>query len=236
MFSIDEINNEVIEYKKYTQYNMPLINNVKYDLNGNELGEIRSSEYEKKDEIILHLNSCNDEYPIKFQKSILWHEFTHLHDIMNNQDDDYMKTISEIKATSIKDKFLLSLKINDILNDTNKRIIYMNYSPPYQKVLEYYNSCAVDGLVVTSSNGNPRSFNYGMNNLMYLCGGLKNIRNKKEEAKKFISKYPDLYKKYVSSIINYLFTNCKEGIIAEYKEMRILTAYIGISNLSRGDK
>lgn len=230
MFSITEINDELKKYNMYTFYKIPPINNVTYDLSGNTLGEIKGSNY-KNNTIILHLNPELDNYFIQYQKSVLWHEFTHIHDLINNQNNYYMKTISEINATMIQHRYLLSLKINSLLDNINKKIIYMNYLTTYQKVLEFYHSCSLDGFNESCKSGSPQKFNHGMNYLMYLCGGLKIVRKKKEIINNITSAYPDLYKQHISSIINNLLINNKDEIIKEYVKMELLTASIGINRI-----
>ena len=192
MFNISDINNEKIKYSRYTFHTLPDIDSVIYDLEGDTNGEVRRSDY-INNKIIIHLNPLIDEYSIKYQKSILWHEFTHIFDLINNQKDEYMCTISEFKASFFEHRYLLSLKNNERLNNINVKIEFMNYKTTYIKILEYRYSLMKKYFTNTIKTRDNIFFNLAINNLMYFCGALKVIGNNKktkEVVDKLAKQYP----------------------------------------------
>ena len=95
MFTLEEINEEVMKFNKYLSCNIPDITSFEYSDTQRYYGEV------KKEEIvnglyIIHfsnlLNNCVESY----QRSVIWHELVHIYDILwmiNQYPDTDVSTI-----------------------------------------------------------------------------------------------------------------------------------------------
>lgn len=217
MFTLDEINKEVDKYINQTKMSIPYITNIDYKESNPDGLVLRSELIQGK--YIIHLNPKIHNYNKKYQKSILWHEFTHIYDYLKNatnkQGDSYMKSVSEINSTEIEIRYLLDINSNQNIS-LYKEIIFMTYKPIYKQLLNYYLKVAKRGLEDFISSKNPKDFDYGITNIMYLCGASKVIQNGKDYLLKEISIIPDLFQKEISNIIKDLYDNQGENIPSIY--------------------
>ncbi len=183
MFTLDEINNEVDKYIKHTGKNIPYIQNVKYNNMGDTHGEVKGSDL-IQDNYTLYLNPNNDKYLPVYQKSILWHEFTHIYDFTNNTNETereyYMPSVSEINSHEIQVRYLAGISSSDYIT-LYKTIPYMRWTRMYAQILNY--------------------------NVMYACGATKLIRYGDEYFIKHIQNVIEPYKSIFIQIVKDLYDN-----------------------------
>ena len=77
MFTLDKINNEISKLNKYLKCDVPQITSFEYTDTNMYYGKVKEEEI-KNNNYIIHfsdsLNNCVELY----QKSIIWHEATHI--------------------------------------------------------------------------------------------------------------------------------------------------------------
>ena len=127
MFTLEEINNEIQKYNMYTSYNIPEFQHIEHGDNDKYFGEIRCSEI-IEDNYTIHISNELYDCPIEFQKSVIWHETTHLYDILrfrqNENMDGIIKTYSESHAVSIQLRYLLHITSKQIINQGKRFLIH----------------------------------------------------------------------------------------------------------------
>lgn len=229
MFTLEEINNEKENYVAYSSNLIPDIMDVKYDLNGDTNGRINSSEIQNKD-IILHLNKAISKYHIKYQTSILWHEFTHIYDELNckyqdNLKKSYMKTLSEMKATSFEHRYLLSLKkYENVLYDTKTKIHFMNYHKDFESILDFYNKSSQMYFTKLANTKSPKDFDSAFNSFMYLCGATRITRHSPEYIKNMLKQYPNDFSIMLAAIVDLIYENNEIAICEAYETFQRVVA------------
>ena len=75
---------------------------------------------DKYNDYIIHFSNCLDDCVQQYQKSVIWHEATHIHDIIeikNKYPDKDISSIiasySEAHATEIQLRYLLKLNSSE---------------------------------------------------------------------------------------------------------------------------
>ena len=82
MFTLEEINEERIDFQKYTSYNIPVIQDIIIEDTNNFYAKIKK-EGISNGKYFIHISNIIDKVPLEYQKSIIWHEFVHLYDTFN---------------------------------------------------------------------------------------------------------------------------------------------------------
>lgn len=227
MTSIEQINKEVDLFTEYTGLFIPYFSDILISENVKYIGQINKKEI-LNNRFILHLNKNFENYPYILQKSILWHEFTHVYDILLFKDrfvpdvlDGVMGTYSESHAESIKFRILLNFKLNQQFNigeSKNTKIHVENNTFDLSEYTKSFVTNSVIGLnsFFTSNNPDASDFNKFIKNFCYYCGFLK-LHSKIEADEIFLSilhQYPQehrpLLKKLYESIINNDLDKCSE--------------------------
>jgi len=224
MFTLEEINNEVELFNKYTGYDVPQITEVLYDLTKEgSIGLVKQKEI-LNEMYCIHLNSNIHEFAIENQKAIVWHELTHVRDLLyyNNTVKDIsslMKTYSEVHAASIELKKLLGLNKNSIQMDLNQHLNYLGYYTKYEYVINYHTTCTLKSLEDFLSDKKPYDFNFGINSFMYLCGSCIIIKNGCKIVNEKIDLFPKTYQDDLRLMCVYAFSNNHEGLSSLYPKM-----------------
>ena len=218
MFTLNEINQEVQKYNKYTSYNVPKFQSINHDDSDTYLGKIKSAEIINNN-FVIHISNKLYDSPLEFQKSVVWHEITHLHDELYfrkqqpSNVNGIMKTYSEAHATSIQLRYLLHISTKQIVNQGKRLLMYINGKEDLGFVTANYINNSIQALNDFQKTKSPQDFNLFINNFCYFCGYM--MLKKTDDANKLfsyvITKYPkhktDLQLLY-KSIINNDFEIC----------------------------
>lgn len=209
MYTLDEINNEVDKYIKHTGNNIPYIQNVKYNDMGDTHGEVKGSDLIQNN-YTLYLNPNNDKYLPVYQKSILWHEFTHIYDFINNTNkterEYYMPSVSEINSHEIQVRYLAGINLSDYIT-LYKKIPYMYWTRTYTQILNYFFVMTEKCIIEYEKSKNPKDFMSAFHNVMYACGTTKLIRYGDEHFIKHIQNVVEPYKSIFIQIVKDLYNN-----------------------------
>lgn len=203
MFDLNAINQELEKYNKYTSYNLPLLQNVEHDESTTYYGEIR------KDEILsgnftIHLSNSIYECTEEFQKSVLWHEFTHIYDILQYKEypqkdlEGIMKSYSEAHAESIQLRYLLHMTPKQILNQGVRYVNYKTGKESLSVITSEYINMSIQSLTNFQISKSPQDFNSFTNNFFYFCGYM--LLWKRENADKLAFHIISSYPKYKDSL------------------------------------
>lgn len=228
MFTLEEINEEVMKFNKYLSCIIPDITSFEYSDTQRYYGEV------KKEEIvnglyIIHfsnlLNNCVESY----QRSVIWHELVHIYDILwmiNQYPDTDVSTIissySEAHATEIQLRYLLKITPIQIVNRGKRYLPYKNNDKEDLSVItsEYINQSIQFAKNFQNSN-NLNDFKSFINNYCYLCGHMKMKR--KADADKLIdyvhNLFPQKYQKKLLELYNNIITNNYLGCGIIYSQM-----------------
>lgn len=216
MFTLDEINNEVQNYNTYTSYYVPEFHNIEHDNSNRYFGEIRTTEI-KNNKYTIHISSELYNCPLEYQKSVIWHETTHLYDILrfrqNENMDGIIKTYSESHAVSIQLRYLLHITSKQIVNQGKRFLIHKDGRVDLGTVTANYINQSIQSLNDFQKSKKPNDFDSFTNNFCYFCGYM--MLKKHSDADKLssyvISKFPnyksDLQLLY-ESIMNKNFDMC----------------------------
>ena len=208
MFTLDEINTEVDNYIKNTQKTIPYIQKVIYGTTYPS-GLVRFSDLEKQ-EYKLYLNSDNDKHPIKYRKSILWHEFTHIYDFINCKDISerkyFMASVSEINASEIQHRYLTDIGMSDYIT-IRTPIYFEGQTIQYMRNLFFHFEMIKSGIAKYEETKLPKHFEVTLNYAMYACGAVKLLKGGNLYFLQSIKDIAEPYKTILTKIINDLYSN-----------------------------
>lgn len=201
MFTLEEINNEVHKYNKYTSYEIPEFQKVEHDNSNKYFGEIRRNEI-MNDNYIIHISDRLYDCPLEFQKSVIWHEATHLYNIINFKENEniegIMKTYSEAHAESIQLRFLLHINPKQIVNQGTRFLIYETGKEELSIVTGNYINHSLQALNNFQMSKSPNDFDLFTNNFCYFCGYM--MLKKRKDADKLASYAISLFSKYKTDL------------------------------------
>lgn len=184
MFTTEEINNLRQEYIKYTTYSIPEIQSIVYEDTKDFYGKVNYEDISSNNYVIHFSNDLND-CPVKFQKSIVYHEFTHIYDLTSNasltknQIDGFMHTFSEAHAESIKLRYLLSLDIKRKINQGVRYLENYNGKSDIGTVTSTYLNQSLTSYGCFIKNPLPKHFYNFLHSYCHFCGYLT-IRTPKD--------------------------------------------------------
>lgn len=188
MFTLEEINEERINFQKYTSYNIPVIQDIIIEDTNNFYAKIKKEDI-SNGKIFIHISNIIDKVPLEYQKSIIWHEFVHLYDTFNielkgNPLYYALSTYSEAHAESIKFRYLLHISLTAIVGAERRKIIGENGKTTLDVIsTDYFNKCIAMSRII-DINPTPECFNALINYFCYFCGYLFLL--KRENADKVI--------------------------------------------------
>lgn len=181
MFTKDNIEKEIHMYEKFTKCKLPDRIDIMYE-------NISSNAIVYKNEIVngnnvIHLSNLNNKYFEEYQKAILWHEFTHISDIINfsktmneKQISGVISTYSEAHATEIELRCLLKLKMSKTYKQphgSNGEIVsFENEMKSIGAITAQMLNNAYTGYSSFIKTGFPEDFRKFLNNYCYFCGHL----------------------------------------------------------------
>lgn len=228
MFTLEEINDEISKLNKYLKYNVPQIISFEYIDTNEFYGQVKREEITNNDYII-HFSNCLDDCVQQYQKSVIWHEATHIHDIIeikNKYPDKDISSIiasySEAHATEIQLRYLLKLNSSEII-DQKKR--YLPYKTNNKDVLGNITANYINQSVQYIKNfiisKNPKDFKSFINNYCYFCGYIR--LKKKTDTDKLVDYvhklFPYKYQKQLLELCEDIYTNNYLGCGITYSEM-----------------
>lgn len=228
MFTLDEINDEISKLNKYLKYNVPQIMSFEYIDTNDFYGQVKREEITNNDYII-RFSNCLDDCVQQYQKSVIWHEATHIHDIIDLQnkypDKDISPIIvsySEAHATEIQLRYLLKLNSSEII-DQKKR--YLPYKSNNKEVLGNITANYINQSVQYIKNYNvsrkPKDFKAFISNYCYFCGYMK--LKKKSDADKLVDYvhklFPYKYQKQLLELCKNIYIDNYLGCGIIYFEM-----------------
>lgn len=198
MFTKDEVNNLVLKYNSDFKRNIPMFEAVEYD---EEKAEASVKLFElSNDKFIIHISNDMNSYHLKYQESVLYHEFTHVFDFITFKDksdnvSDIVKSYSEMHAELCKIKYLISIfnKVK-ILNVANIKVYDKNEIKSLSVVSGNYFNQSVHFMNKFLSNYDPYDIDDAIGNILYLCGYLSLEIKGKLIFKKVMDLYPPKYR------------------------------------------
>ena len=228
MFKITEINNEVKLYNNYTGYNVPYIENIIYGDFPNCEAQVKTTDMRLEKYIIYISNAMND-YKIEFQKSVLWHEFTHINDYIKfkvdfpNCIDEILKTFSESNAESIKIRYLLHIPFNKIIGSERRILLDKDKEKSLDVIASFYIEHSIKIFKEFTSDKDPCTFNLGMSCFCYACGYFSLLKEpiKSKLCSHMISEHPEIYRQDLFSLYNAIQSTDVNRCGTIYKKMKL---------------
>jgi len=238
MFTLEQINNQVDAYIKYTGYEMPKIQQVVYGDFERCEAEVRVCDLRSK-QYIIYISNIMDRYCEKYQNSVIWHEFTHITDyikyekVYSDKIGEILKSFSESHAESIKLRYLLNLSIKSSIGK-ERRFVNDKYKKTEMGLISAnYGNQSIDGMTKFLITGDPYDFDRGMNNFLYMVGYLcivkRQLRNKLGEY--VVSLYPNQYKGDLKELMDYIFKNEIELSAMAYKKILLSSQIFSIETI-----
>lgn len=227
MFTVDEVNKEIENYMKYTSYNIPIIQEIIYEDMTDYYGKVVTQEILESKYIIRFSNSLN-ECPLEFQKSVIWHEVTHIADIVNNKNMDktalegMMSTYSEAHAESIQLRYLLNITSKQKVNQGKRFIWYTKGKEDLGMVTANYINSSYQYLVDFQKTKLPKDFQGFIREFCYFCGYmfLKTQKDAEKLSEHVICKFPKIYQKDMQELYKNILTQNYLGCAAVYTKMK----------------
>lgn len=188
MFTLEEINEERINFQKYTSYNIPIIQDIIVEDTNNFYAKIKKNDI-SNGRYFVHVSNIMDEVPLEYQKSIIWHEFVHLYDTFNiNLNGNHLyyalDTYSEAHASSIQLRYLLHISLKAKISAERRTLIGENGKTTLDVIsIDYFNKCIAMSRII-DIHPTPECFNALINYFCYFCGYLFLL--KREDADKVI--------------------------------------------------
>ena len=227
MFTVDEVNKEIQNYIKYTSYNVPTIQEVIYVDSYDWYGEVTNQEILENKYIIRFSNNL-DNCPLEFQKSVIWHEVTHIVDIINNKHLEtsalggMMSTYSEAHATAIQLRFLLHITPKQIVNQGKRVLYYSNGRQDIGTVTANYINKSYQYLMDFGETKQPKDFQSFIREFSYFCGYmfLKNTKDAESLMDAIIKKFPQSYQSDLYDLYIHIVTSNHIGCAAIYTKLK----------------
>ena len=238
MFTVDDVNQEIQKYIKYTSNDIPQIHDIIYIETSDWYGKVNSQEILQEKYIIYFSNNLID-CPLEFQKSVIWHEATHISDIITHQSlntstlDGMMSTYSEAHAESIQLRYLLHITPKQIVN-RGKRFLYnSNGREDLSIVTANYINSSYQHLLDFKRNKSPEDFKRFINGFCYFCGYLflKTPNDANILSKAIIEKYPPNYQKDLSDLYAYIMSQNFLGCASVYTKLKAEAMIESLSEL-----
>lgn len=221
MFTKEEIDKLRLEYIKYTSFIIPEIDEVVYENTDRFYGEINYNEI-SLGKYIIHLSNSLNSCPIDFQKSVVYHEFTHIYDYISlkslskSQIDSIMHTYSEAHAETIKLRYLLKLDMKCKINQGTRYIEDSEGKNDTGTVTSRYLNQSLTSYFLLLKEKLPKHFYNFLHSYCHFCGYMT-IRIPKEAIiiidgilEKFPSQYRDDLKELYYAIEKKDFQKCCE--------------------------
>lgn len=224
MFTLEEINNEVHKYNKFMNHlSIPYFQSVKYEEFLEANGEIKYSEI-SKETYVLHLSPQIDNFSIKRQKSIIWHEFTHCFDYFLYKDKydikPLLKSYSESHATLVEMHYLTDTSLSEKVNDVN---IFVDWDENSKRIIDI-NTDLTEGflkhMIAFEETGQPKIFNHAVNLFLYFCGSISLQSKGITILNKLMDTYPSaLFKSDLITLGNAILHKNIQLAVKTYKNM-----------------
>ena len=227
MFTIEQINKEIDSYNEYTGYNIPHAHKVFYgDFSRCEAKVKTTDLYLGK--YVIYISNIMNGYHKEYQKSVLWHEFTHIRDYIayTKEDgyiDDIMKSYSEAHAESIKIRYLLHLPINKLLGKERRTIIIKNKKESLDLLTASYVNHSISDINSFLLNNDPYDFDHAISNFCYMCGYLVLVKepDRTRLIDYIIGLYPNEYKSDLYNLSTFIFETDIRKCALIYKKMKL---------------
>ena len=226
MISLEFINSERINFNKYTHYDIPIINNVFYERLIDTDAKVNYTDL-VNNSISIYLSPKVDSYAIKYQQSVLWHEFTHISDFYRYKllfptlINDILKSYSETHAKILQLRYLLDFSLHQTISKEKRTIFFQNKEIDLSTYATDMGNKSIHCAFSFIQSKTPQDFDAFMNYYFYFLGYI--ILHEKEHAFKLIkyviSKYPqqlhiDLYNLFIS-----IFSDNAENSAIIYQKM-----------------
>lgn len=199
MLTLEEINQEVDKFNKFVNYiSVPYVQNLVYDDTMGALGKVKYDDL-SQDKYIIYLSPAINKFSLKRQKSIVWHELTHILDYCAYKDKydikALLKSYSETHATNVEFHYLTNTSLIQKVNDTN---IIVDWDENRKKIVDI-NAEMLDlflrNMILFSESGEPGYLDQGINNFLYFCGSIAMQSKAKNILAMVMSNYPaELFK------------------------------------------
>jgi len=236
MLSLEQINKEVDLYNKYVNQDLPYIKDVVYSNSMQCDAKIITSDLELG-KYIIYISSNTNNYLLEYQKSIVWHEFTHISDYLiyreNANIGDILKSISEAHAESIRLRYLLHLPINKTLNRERRVIAYKEKKDLLDNLTGNYGNQSIAAITVFDRDNDPLAFDHAITNFCYMCGYLTLLKeqDKIKICNYIISLYPQEYKDKLYALSHAILENDVVKSALTYKKIKLsamIKSYRGV--------
>ena len=234
MFTLEEINEERIDFQKYTSYNIPVIQDIIIEDTNNFYAKIKK-EGISNGKYFIHISNIIDKVPLEYQKSIIWHEFVHLYDTFNIELEGNplyyaLSTYSEAHAESIKFRYLLHISLTAIVGAERRKIIGENGKTTLDAIsTDYFNKCITMSRII-DTHPTPECFNALINYFCYFCGYLFLLTKKNadkiiaEAIKKLSQNHISIFIELYQSIMDCNREKCAaiyDGLYTYYMNMAL---------------
>lgn len=204
MFTLNDINSELQKYNKYMNSDLDRFADVIYKDDYYMDAQIKDNDL-NSNIYKIYINNKMSSYPIQYQKSVLWHEFTHLYDhnkYLNESHEftnNILKSYSEAHAESIKYRYLLHLSRTQPLMNYNVNVLTSEGSMSYQKASGSLMNQSVYYMNQFLITHNPYDFDNALNFAFYFYGAVSLLPKRSLILNKVLETYP---KKFNYDIVN----------------------------------
>ena len=177
MFTKEKINEIKNEFTVYTGYNIPEINSIIYKNTIDFYGEVTRQEI-LSGNYTVHLSNSLNDCPETFQKAVLFHEFTHIYDLISNSSlpdnniEGIMNTYSEAHAEAIKLRYLLNINLRRKINQGVRYLVWNTGRKDLGTVTSTYLNYSLEHCNNFQRSKQPKHFKKFIYSYCHFCGYL----------------------------------------------------------------
>lgn len=234
MFTLEEINEERINFQNYTLYDIPVIQDIIIENTNNFYAKVKKEDI-LNEKYFIHISNIIDKVPLEYQKSIIWHEFVHLYDTFNIKLEGIplyyaLDTYSEAHAESMKFRYLLHISLNAKVGAERRKIIGESGKTTLDAVsTDYFNKCIAISRII-DIHPTPECFNDLINYFCYFCGYLLLLTRENadkiiaEVIKKLSQNHISIFLELYQSIMDCNHEKCAaiyDGLYTYYRNMAL---------------
>lgn len=234
MLTLAEINEERKNFKNYTSYDIPVIQDIIIEDTDDFYAKIKKEDI-SNGKYFIHISNIIDKVPLEYQKSIIWHEFVHLYDTFNiklegNSLYYALSTYSEAHAESIKFRYLLHISLNAKVGAERRKIIGESGKTTLDTVsTDYFNKCIAMSRII-DIHPTSEYFNDLINYFCYFCGYLFLLKKENadkviiETTKKLSQNHIDILLELYQSIMDCNYEKCAaiyDGLYSYYRRLAL---------------
>lgn len=226
MFALNDINNELEKYNRYMCSELKPLYDIRYIDKESADAQVKKQDL-NNGKAIIYISKGIDNYPLAYQKSLIWHEFTHIYDyekysrVNKEFANDILKSYSEAHAESIKFRYLLKLSIKQPLTNVKTKIITEKGITTFEIASGNLMNQSIYYMTQFLTSHNPYHFDNAINFALYFYGAISLLPKGKLVLKRVLEKYPKEFGYDVYEIGEAILQNDVDKAVNIYRRMTI---------------